>query len=317
MRHINLCISGGRTSAYMGERVLYLQSKGYWSDIEFILTFANTGREHPMTLDFVNNCDLRWQKLYGVGVVWLECVVHQGKLPSSHRITNYIDASRKGEPFEAVVAKYGLPNNNFLHCTREMKENPIMSYMESLGEVKGHEENYKLVSATYETWIGIRSDEPKRLKGNRDGKQLKGYPLADIIQYYFIDVDITCDKTDVLDYWEDMPFDLNLPEWKGNCIDCHKKNEKKLFMVARDMGENSFDFTKMLDDKYSYVKPQILEDGSAKYRKRFRGYKNTTELIASFRVSDYNPRDYSDESGGCSESCEPFMGGNEVDPSFI
>lgn len=315
MRRVNLLSSGGRSSAYLVENTLLQQSQGLWSDVEFIVTFANTGREHEKTLEFVNNCDQRWRELYGVSVVWLEALVRDGYLPSSHKVVNFDTASRNGEPFEAVVAKYGLPNGNFLHCTRELKENPVMSYMESLGECKGHEENKKFVPATYETWIGIRSDEPKRLKGNRNGKQCKVYPLADVIQFYFIDCDIRCDKIDVLDFWEDMPFDLDLDEWKGNCIDCHKKSEKKLFMVARDMGEDAFRFTAYLDNQYTHVKPQTLEDGSVKYRKRFRGYKNTTELIASFRDSEYNTKDYSEESGGCSESCDPFMDSNTAECS--
>lgn len=246
MKRVNLCTSGGQTSAHLTEQVLLYQSKGLWSDVEFVLTFANTGREHEKTLEFVNNCDKRWSKLYGVNIVWLEAVVHEGFLPSSHKIVTFETASRNGEPFEQVVAKYGLPNSNFLHCTRELKENPIMSYMESLGEMKGHQHNLAFVEATYETWIGIREDEPKRLKGRRNGKQKKVYPLADIIMDHFYKVDFRCDKIDVLDYWEDMPFSLGLDEWKGNCIDCHKKSEKKLFMVARDMGEDAFTFTNTL-----------------------------------------------------------------------
>lgn len=299
---INLCYSGGRTSAYMVENLLLLQSRGFFPDTKFIITFANTGREHDNTLDFVNSCDLRWQKLYNNKVVWLESVVNSGRKASSHKQVSFETASRRGEPFEDVTAKYGIPNSAFLHCTRELKENPILDYMESLGEKKGHNVNRKLVEATYETFIGIRSDEAKRLKGNRNGKQKKFYPLADT----FDGINLVCEKQDVLDFWEDMPFNLNIPEHLGNCIDCHKKSQKKLNMVYNDLGKEAFAFTKHLDDQYSDIKPQTLPNGSIKNRKRFRGYKNTRELIASFKLNDYNPKTYNDESGGCSESCEPF-----------
>lgn len=314
MRVVNLCMSGGRTSAYLTEKVLELQSQGYYGDVDFVITFANTGREHVKTLEFVNNCDKRWRKLYDNGVIWLEAVVHDGRVPCSYKEVDFDSADRDGNVFEEVVAKYGLPNGTFLHCTRELKENPIMSYMESLGETKGHIDCGELVPATYETWIGIRADEPKRLNGNRSGKQYKVFPLAgELIQLGATSsIDLSCDKQDVLDFWENMPFDLDLPEHLGNCIDCHKKSFKKLKMVYDDMGEKVFHFTAFLDNQYSTTKAQVL-DGKIIERKRFRGYKNTKELIGMFKEIEINTKDRSEESGGCSESCEPFMMDNTAE----
>lgn len=305
-------MSGGRTSAYMTEKVLKIWSEGHLSDVEFVITFANTGREHEETLRFVDKCDKRWQKLYGVSVIWLEAMVHNSRTPCSHKVVSFKDASRHGEPFEEVVKKYGLPNSQFLHCTRELKENPILSYLESIGQRKGHIAQGELVRATYETWIGIRGDERSRLRGERDGKQFKVYPLAgdDIgADSNCEDSNLSCDKTDVLDFWEDMPFDLNIPEHLGNCIDCHKKSFNKLFKCIRDLGEAAFDFTSNLDKKYSMVKAQNV-DGRIIPRKRFRDYNDTSELIAMFKQTEFNPKSYDNESGGCSESCEPFMDEN-------
>lgn len=323
-RIVNLCMSGGRTSAYMVEQVLHLNQEGcFWdTDTRFIITFANTGREHEKTLEFVKNCSERWAKLYVNSVVWLEAVVHADRLPCSHKVVDFNSACRDGAVFEAVTAKYGLPNGTFLHCTRELKENPIMSYMESIGESKGRIVNKQLVRASYETWIGIREDEPKRLGGNKNGKQLKFYPLAERIKVDNIKIhsdfqydpyeSIKCDKQDVLDFWEDMPFDLDLPEHLGNCIDCHKKSNKKLNMVYNDMGIDAFKFTAYLDNQYSEVKAQILE-GKLIPRKRFRGYLNTKELIGVFESTEVDTKDRSEESGGCSESCEPFMMDNTAE----
>jgi hypothetical protein len=307
MKTVNLLFSGGRTSAYLVENTLLLWSKGYFPNTRFIIAFANTSREHEKTLEFINKCSWRWQELYGHRVIWLEAVVHDGRLPSSHKEVSYETASRDGEVFEAVVAKYGLPNGNFLHCTRELKENPIMDFMESLGEKKGHIVKGELVEATYETWIGIRADEPKRLDGNKNGKQNKVYPLAEIVSWQSCKrfFNLICDKLDVLDFWEDMPFDLDLPEHQGNCIDCHKKSAKKLNMVFNETPK-VFNFTAYLDNQYSHIKPQVLPGGTVKQRKRFRGYKNTRELIATFDVGEFNPKAYEEESGGCSESCNGF-----------
>ncbi len=308
MRTVNLCMSGGRTSGYMVEKVLELQSQGYYGDVDFVITFANTGREHENTLQFVNNCDNRWRELYDNKVIWLEAVVHSGRLPCSHKEVDFESADREGNVFENVVAKYGLPNSNFLHCTRELKENPILSYMKSLGEGVGHMVNKSLIPATYETWIGIRADEPRRLKGNRSGKQEKIFPLADFNPFNN-ETDLRASKWEVLDFWEDMPFDLDLPEHLGNCIDCHKKSFKKLKMVYQDMGENAFNFTASLDKKYSKTKAQVI-DGKTIERKRFRGYKNTEELITMFSEVETDTKDRTEESGGCSESCEAFMDDN-------
>ena len=121
MRTVNLCMSGGRTSAYLTEKVLELQSNGYYGDVDFVITFANTGREHKKTLEFVNNCDERWRELYENNIVWLEAVVHDGRVPCSHKEVCFDSADRDGNAFEEVVAKYGLPNGNFLHCTREYR----------------------------------------------------------------------------------------------------------------------------------------------------------------------------------------------------
>lgn len=311
MRVVNLCMSGGRTSAYMVEKVLELQSMAYYGDVDFVITFANTGREHEKTLEFVNNCDQRWRELYDNKVVWLEAVAHDGRVPCSHKEVDFDTADREGNVFEEVVAKYGLPNGNFLHCTRELKENPILSYMKSLGEKIGHTVNGELVKATYETWIGIRADEPKRLNGNRSGKQEKVFPLADFHPFNN-ETDMRAFKWEVLDFWEEMPFDLDLPEHLGNCVDCHKKSFKKLKMVYEDMGEKVFHFTAFLDNQYSTTKAQVL-DGKIIERKRFRGYKDTKELIGMFKGAEIDTKDRSEESGGCSESCEPFMMDNTAE----
>ena len=56
--------SGGRTSAYMLR--LVLDKNDDLSNL--VVTFANTGKEHPATLEFVRECAERW----AVPIVWLE-----------------------------------------------------------------------------------------------------------------------------------------------------------------------------------------------------------------------------------------------------
>ena len=58
--------SGGRTSGYM----LYQILKAYKNKLpkDLYITFANTGKEMPETLDFINQCAEKW----GVKIHWLE-----------------------------------------------------------------------------------------------------------------------------------------------------------------------------------------------------------------------------------------------------
>ena len=143
---MKISFSGGRTSGYMTKRLLDEYSDKY----EFIVTFANTGREHPKTLEFVHNCDVH----FGFNTVWLETIVHHNeRKSSSHKIVTFETASRHGEPFEEYIRKYGVPNVSFLRCTSELKVNPMQSYLRSLGF-----RNKELPTA-----IGIRVDEKRRV----------------------------------------------------------------------------------------------------------------------------------------------------------
>ena len=61
-----LSFSGGRTSAFMLNRVLDAYD-GKLPD-HFQVCFSNTGKEMPETLDFVRDCQERWD----VPITWLE-----------------------------------------------------------------------------------------------------------------------------------------------------------------------------------------------------------------------------------------------------
>lgn len=48
---------------YQCERLL---SEGFHLVNDVVILFANTGWEHPKTLEFVDKCFKRWEKIYGV-----------------------------------------------------------------------------------------------------------------------------------------------------------------------------------------------------------------------------------------------------------
>lgn len=268
--------SGGKTSAYMSH---FLKEK--WSgkkEIKYV--FANTGQEREETLEFVDQCD----KYFGLNLIWVEAVVNESGKGTKHKIVNFNSASRNGEPFVEVIKKYGIPNKSYPHCTRELKAAPIKSYADSIGW-----SDCKMA-------IGIRADEPSRI--GTDPKFI--YPLAD----NFID------KIDVNNFWEKMPFSLQLQEHEGNCSWCWKKSDRKLFMLIKDRPE-IFEFPREMEKKYSRAGANA---GGEYQRAFFRRGRTTDQLFAEYDViastGEIQLRMFDDESSGCTESCEPFTNPN-------
>lgn len=213
---IIVSFSGGRTSGFM---CWFL--KNYMNHLyDFVFIYANTGQEHEKTLEFVNKVD----KYFNLNLIWVEAKVNEAGKGTTYTLTNFENASRKGEPFEEVIKKYGLPNKYFIHCTRELKLSPIHKWAKDNG--------YKDARQA----LGIRYDEFRRVKNDKNYI----FPLATFAK-------IT--KEDVLNFWKEQPFDLDLPEHLGNCLFCYKKSDKKLWKVAQEMPE-AFDFIKEMETKY-------------------------------------------------------------------
>ena len=273
---IFLSFSGGQTSAYMTKKFI----EKYGENHEIVTVFANTGQERDETLQFVDFCD----KEYDLNVVWVEAVTHHGdRIGCTHRIVDFRTADRNGDVFEDMIRKYGIPNKAYPHCTRELKLNPMYSYLRSIGWEKGD----------YSTAIGIRSDEVRRVSKKAE---------ADNIIYPLIDLWPT-DKIDVNDFWEDQPFQLGLKEHEGNCSWCWKKSFKKHCTL---IGENRkiFGFPAAMEALHGLKGHNV--DGNR--RVFFRGNISTRQLLDSADAIGSFDFDggHADEDSGCSESCELF-----------
>lgn len=270
---IRASFSGGRSSAKMCE----ILQRRFADTHDIRYTFCNTSWERVETLDFAHAVD-RW---LGLNLVWLEAVVHPGRQSCGHRIVSYETAKRDGEVFEDVVAKYGLPNQVFKLCTRELKTNVMNSYARSIGWAPG----------SYETAIGIRVDEPRRVRREAALRERIIYPL--------VDVEATT-KDDVLAFFEGFEWDLKIQEHQGNCIGCYKKSDRKLLQLYREDPAN-FALPVKLDRLYSNVGPNNVPGP----RRMYRGYRSAADLVAEFEAA---PQDYRPPvaDGGCSESCEVY-----------
>lgn len=218
-------------------------------DREIHYLFQNTGKEHEETLKFVLECDRRWD----LRVVWLEAVVHEGeRKASTHKIVDFESAARNGEPYEAVIKKYGLPNMVYTHCTRELKIHVGQSYIKN-----------ELKLTDWEIAIGIRTDEQHRINREKAPEYKTIYPLVDMIQV---------NKKFINNWWAQQDFNLNLPPYLGNCDMCFKKSVKHLVSIVREQPQR-LEWWEKMEKTYALTNRTNLDE-----RRIFRGHMTAQDL---------------------------------------
>lgn len=202
-----ISFSGGRTSAYMLWRVL--QSNGGLPK-EALVCFANTGKEDEATLRFVDRCSKEWD----VPISWLE---YRAAEPY-FEVVGFDTASRNGKPFsELIKKKKYLPNPVARFCSEELKGRAIERFL-GPGE--------------WETMVGVRADEPRRIAKLR----ARGLLLP------LFDAGIT--QKDVQEFWKSQAFDLEL-EYRygvtalGNCDLCFMKGPQQIAGLIKDKPERA------------------------------------------------------------------------------
>ncbi len=273
--------SGGRSSAYL----VYLmeQRRKAGEDVHF--TFMDTGAEHPATYQFIRDLVSDWN----IPLICLRVVVNPvlGK-GNSYRIVPVDEIGPDLQPMRDICEKYGTPYVHGAFCTRTMKTEVFERYCrDTFGD--------------YHTWIGIRADEPKRLKP-RDGVSY----LAEISDF---------EKQDVISWWKKQPFDLGIPEHLGNCVFCVKKGLNKLALAARDEPEMAAEFWQLINDP----SVRVVERRQQENKIMYRGNNSLESVIALF--ADHSREEIAatirnnggEESGSCTESCEAFACDISVD----
>lgn len=233
MKNLVVSFSGGRTSAFMAKMLTIHPD---YKDRNLLFLYANTGKENEETLKFIDRCDKEWN----LGLIWLEADVQEGKgNGTKYTIVDFESASRNGEPFEAVIKKYGLPSKLYRHCTREMKQVILNKYGD-----------YHFGRGKYLDAVGIRADEPHRITNNPS----KVYPLAEL----------GFTESMIRNWWDKQTFDLNLKDYEGNCDLCFLKSvRKKMTLLAES--PNLSEWWNDMEVKYS--KP---------YQDKFDVYRNLT-----------------------------------------
>lgn len=287
-RRLMISFSGGETSAYM---LYWCKRNLFHLYDEVVVLFANTGQENEETLVFVDRCS----KHFDVEVIWLEAIINPQKgKGTKHKIVSFDTADRAGNVFEDMIKVYGIPNQAYPHCTRELKLQPITSYCRSLGWKKGE----------HHIAMGMRVDEIDRMDYQAKDKGII-YPLI---------TNAPTTKQMINEFWSAMPFRLGLKGYEGNCKWCWKKSLRKHFTLLSDHPE-IYDFPARMEKEHGSAGRCRPEDP----RVFFRNTTSTLQLIEMHKKSNGFARAQDDSlvsaqidwighdldiSGDCSESCE-------------
>lgn len=267
--------SGGRTSAK-----LVLLAINIFGVENVVVIFMDTGAEHPLTYKFI-------RQLVEAFEVEIVCLRGDFSAPLGggvgYKVVALDDCKFDLVPFKEMMEKYGVPYIGGMFCTDRMKLKPYKKYCDD-----------KFGKGNYETILGIRIDEPRRLSPK------KGITyLADF-----------CDdeKQDIIDWWSEQVFDLEIDEWLGNCVFCPKKSNLKLAAAQRDEPGLYLEWLEML-----YSGSVRHDNNTGHWSKMYRGKKSLEQVIAMFdgstgdEIKSRIRGAKMTESGSCSESCEVFV----------
>lgn len=291
-----ISFSGGRSSAFMTWWLLTYKKDEY----EMIVVFANTGKEREETLQFIQQCDKEW----GFKVIWIEAVHNpENSIGVFAKIVDFETADRTGQVFESCIAKHGLPNQETPHCSRQMKEECVKALARQIG--------WRGRGKKYETAIGIRADEPRRLNFVKAKEKHLVYPLATMVH---------TTKTDINLFWSKQTFDLNLKSYEGNCDLCWKKSNRKLMTIVSENPQIA-NWWRQMEQKYENFLPPFRSEANVELPLRmFRGNETVDGIIEESKLPFDKATDESkildtqvslwdqhlDGNYGCVESCEAF-----------
>lgn len=270
--------SGGRTSAYLCKVMIDVFGR---DNVDFI--FMDTGAEHPKTYEFIRNVD----REFGLNLTCLRADFDQ-PLGEGHKynVVQIEDIKCDLGPFGEMCKKYGTPSHAGKWCTSRMKQEIHDMYCDD-----------KYGKGNYQTWLGIRIDEPRRLSGVGKSELIKY--MAEISEY---------EKEDVLDFWRGMDFDLGIPEWLGNCVFCFKKSNLKIAAAAKDAPDLLQQWLAMIDSakerpEQERVNREVMYRNKLSIMQVISMFDGSTAEEIKARIRGGKMVD----TNSCSESCEVFQ----------
>lgn len=205
--------SGGRTSGYMLKKIVDAYDGELPDDLPVV--FANTGKEMPQTLDFVQACSENFK----VKIIWAEW-----NKDAEHGIdiVDHNSASRDGEPYERLIDSMKfLPNPVTRYCTSYLKIKVMRAYCMFY---KGFKH--------WNSYVGLRYDEPHRVARISNRNKKERWETEAPLHAARITVQ------DIYKFWKENSFDLRLPNIggktpQGNCDLCFLKGANTIKNIMK------------------------------------------------------------------------------------
>ena len=337
MKHI-VNFSGGRTSAYLASIMI---DKVGRDNIEFL--FADTGAEHPKTYKFIRNCN----EAFNLNLTCIRCDINQelGKGVTS-KVVGIDEIGYDLDVWRPMLAKHGTPfNPGGGFCTDRLKTRASEHYCNTkygkgnywrwLGyrqdEAKRawgaklyptltnlgfdsqqaaelmtqclHADHVEILNnatnATIDMFTNTSSEETQKLISKVDLLKNKKF------RFMFEVTDF--EKPDILNWWAQNSFDLEIAEHLGNCVFCIKKGASKIALAAMDEPDMAQDFINLIEE------PTVREMGRKTATEiMYRDYHSLRSIIESHAGFSREEIEATirgmkrEETGSCSESCEAF-----------
>lgn len=284
--NIFVSISAGYSSLMMA-----IMMKEWYPDHNIIYVMANTSKERPESLYFMNEVS----NLFKLNMVWLEAEFHEKGVGVTYKEVSYENLKVNGEIFEIGIKKYGIPSVVNKWCNRDMKVVPMKKYADDFFG----KNNYSIA-------LGIRVDEIDRV-----GKYYKEnnifYPL----------IENNIDSRLRNKFWEKQPIKITIPAFKGNCDLCFEKSNRKLMTILKeepllgDWWQSMIDNygCKTLKGKKGY-NDLIEQEGVMTFYRKYKSINDLVEMAKkpfSKATDEYvYENDFFDLEDDCGSGCQVF-----------
>ena len=286
-KNIFCSISAGYSSVMMA-----MMLPIWFPDHNIINAMANTSKERPESLHFMNECN----KHYKLSMYWIEAEFHEKGVGVTPKVVEYKDLKRNGEIFEEGIKKHGIPNKENKWCNRDMKLEPLRKYADSIFG----KDNYSVA-------VGLRINEIDRVRKDYKTNNVF-YPL----------MDNKIDSKARNKFWKGQPIQLTIPAYKGNCDLCFAKSNRKLMTIINE-DPNLIDWWDKMIKSYGSIpidgKPsynELMEQNNG-VQTFYRGYNTIEDLVKmaeqpfSKATNEYiYENDLFDLEEDCGSGCQVF-----------
>ena len=283
-------VSGGRSSGYL---VYLMEQKRKQLEWQVEYVFMDTGAEHPNTYQFLKDMVSHWK-------IKLHCIRTKVNPKKGVGVTYQqvsLDELRPDlKPWAEMLKKYGAPTIAAPRCTSRMKTEPHDKFCDA-----------RWGRGNYNTWLGIRIDEDRRLGDYLKTQDLFKKAIIPVRPIRYLAELSSFDKAAVNKWWQEQPFDLQIPDYLGNCVFCIKKSLPKLYAAVLQEPELARAFEQLITSNAVRQLPDQTFAPGQLYREH-SGLGEIIETANKLAPNSLALKDYialqDDEPGLCEGSCE-------------